>query len=297
MYGSSGGGGGGSGKSLEYQKEQDRIEKNRRRRGQAMVDALFDGGTYGADRAKNIDLSQTYYNAKGEKVYEGGSVSKPEHEYVTEETGNPDDVGTDFDDPDSGKTDEQIAYEDKKEELKSLADDRNLFTERESSEGYDDDFFEQRADAYLDYANPKIEKQRNEAADELAYGLARSGLGQSSVAANRQAEMEDTYERARADAAREAQQQVNDAKKQMADQRSRLRPLVDDPEALSSEVPGVADALSALDQPEKDAIGPVFQGLTAGLGAGYSAKKTADARKRIIDKYGGNSPSETSPHG
>lgn len=291
-----GGGGGGNDEALDYQKQQDRIDENRRRRGQAMVDALFDGGKYATGRAEEVDLGQTYYDAQGNVVYEGGSVSQPEHEYETEETGNPDDVGTDYRDPDSGKTDEQINYEDTREDLQEKIERHNLYTGVEEREGYDDEFFEQRADAYLDYANPRIDEQRGEAAEELAYGLARSGLGQSSVAADRRAQMGDTYEGAREQAAREAQRQVDEARKQAANQRQQLRPMVDDPQALSSELPGVADALSALQTPEQSPVGPVFQGLTAGLGAGVSAQKTASARQRIIDKYGGNSPTETSPH-
>lgn len=58
----------------------------------------------------------------------------------------------------------------------------NLFTaENQTFEGYDDNFYQQRADAYTNYAMPELQKQYKNTFDSLMYGLANRGMLNSSV--------------------------------------------------------------------------------------------------------------------
>ena len=50
---------------------------------------------------------------------------------------------------------------------------------------YDDDFYKNRAQDYLNYANPQINEQFADAMDDLRFALDRQGITRSSMAAER----------------------------------------------------------------------------------------------------------------
>jgi len=55
---------------------------------------------------------------------------------------------------------------------------------------FGDDFFDQRKQAYVDYAQPQLQQQYNDAQRELTYALARGGLLDSSVRGAKMAELQ-----------------------------------------------------------------------------------------------------------
>lgn len=55
---------------------------------------------------------------------------------------------------------------------------------------FDDDFYNQQTQNYLDYANPQLTDQFNEAAKELTLSLANAGLLNSSVGAQKRADLD-----------------------------------------------------------------------------------------------------------
>lgn len=60
---------------------------------------------------------------------------------------------------------------------------------------FNDDFFNARSKAYTDYAFPQLEDQWSKAQDRMTYDLSRSGLLNSSVAAEKQADARREYDR------------------------------------------------------------------------------------------------------
>ena len=77
---------------------------------------------------------------------------------------------------------------------------------------FNDDFFKQRANNYVDYAMPQLERQAGDARDNLIYALSRSGNLDSSAAIKRNADL-----------AEETNQQRIGIRNAGMDQASRLR--------------------------------------------------------------------------
>jgi len=311
MGGKSGGGGDTDYSALRHQKEQDRIDERRRRRGQQMVDAYFDGGRYATGDAvsdfESIDPTRTYYTPTGDEWrapvdwFEpdsgGGDDEEASKEYQEYQelydAGDKDTIRAEFGDMSelgtSGSSDEEFKDWERRTQ-------RGLYTDlSDEQQGFDDSFYEQRADAYLDYANPQVEEQHRDAAEELAYGLAQGGVGQSSIAANRQAELSDAYEQAREQVARDAQGQADQAREAVSEERQRMSDMVasgQDPSRIRGELPGVADALRQ--DPDFDPVGHFFSDVTTGLAASNKSRQEQRAAEEARKRYG--SPRETSPH-
>ena len=305
--------------ALRYQKEQDRIDERRRRRGQQMVDAYFDGGRYATGDAvsdfESIDPTRTYYTPTGDEWRapvdwfepdsrsdetvdfmegeDGASLTRDEAYQELYDAGDKDTIRAEFGDMSqlgtSGSSDEEFKDWERRTQ-------RGLYTDlSDEQQGFDDSFYEQRADAYLDYANPQVEEQHRDAAEELAYGLAQGGVGQSSIAANRQAELSDAYEQAREQVARDAQGQADQAREAVSEERQRMSDMVasgQDPSRIRGELPGVADALRQ--DPDFDPVGHFFSDVTAGLAASNKSRQEQRAAEEARKRYG--SPRETSPH-
>lgn len=62
---------------------------------------------------------------------------------------------------------------------------------------FNDQFYQDRANAYSAYATPQLEKQYSDARDELTYALSRGGLLNSTEAGRRQADLRTQYDRQR----------------------------------------------------------------------------------------------------
>ena len=62
---------------------------------------------------------------------------------------------------------------------------------------YDDDFYNQRAQSYTDFAMPDLDQQFQDAAKQLRFALARRGATNSSSAINQRADMTDKYNEAK----------------------------------------------------------------------------------------------------
>lgn len=321
------GGGGGSDSSgqemLEYQKAQDALREQQAREGMRRIDAMFDGGQYGYGQAERFNPNQVYYGADGQVAYDPANyqdmmVAPPEPDqpqggvpYALRNWANkePEKVRL-FDqledsysfaapqpqlflpgasrpaDP-STKPPEQLRR------YIEMGRDGQLFSNQsEVHQGFDDSFFDQRADDYLAYANPQIDKQFNDVGDQLVYALARAGTGQSSVATNRWGRLQSEYDQAREQAGLTAQGHADAARQQLADERAKLTSLVQsgaDPAAINSMLPSIASALDT--GPVHGPIGPLFQNATAGIGAYQDGRMLADTRNRVNSAY------ETNPFG
>lgn len=129
------------------------------------------------------------------------------------------------------------------------------------------DFFNQRQQAFVDFAQPQFENQLQNQQRQLAFALTRSGLGQSSTAASRSQQLGEQATQGRqqiADQARQTAQQAQDqAMNARQDLVNMLQATGDPQQALA----GAGQRVQSLQQqPAFNPLGQVFQGITENIG-------------------------------
>ena len=132
--------------------------------------------------------------------------------------------------------------------------------------GYDDNFYAGQAQNYMDYANPQIEDQYTDAMRGLTRALSRSGLSQSSIAAERKAKIERQLADAQADAARQGQSFANDTRQSLASVKNNLvsqNQSLADPTLIANMAANQSMAASQL--PSYNPVAQIFADATAGL--------------------------------
>lgn len=73
-------------------------------------------------------------------------------------------------------------------------------------------FYKKQADAYSDYATPQLEKQYQDAGSELTFDLARRGLTDSTIRADKAADLSELYTLNKQDIADKAHRAATDAR-------------------------------------------------------------------------------------
>jgi hypothetical protein len=141
--------------------------------------------------------------------------------------------------------------------------------------GFDDSFFDNRAQSFVDFASPQLDDQFSDAREKLIFALTRSGNLKSLAGVEGLADLEGEKERAAQGFASEglnlAQNARNDVESARADLTSQL---------LASENPGAAAESASrragilTQQPSFAPIANIFQNVTAGLGAAASNPST-----------------------
>mgnify|MGYP003133759403 CR=1 FL=1 len=144
---------------------------------------------------------------------------------------------------------------------------------------YDDDFYDKRRQSYLDYANPQVQQDYEDAMGELMGALASSGRTKSSLAAKRKAKGQELMDRAQADVNMKAEGHVGDLKSALAqtkqnmyDQASTLA----DVDATTNLAIGQFQAASK--PPVYNPITDMFADLTAGLATQADLERRNQAR-------------------
>ena len=177
----------------------------------------------------------------------------------------------------------------------AAADRGEMFTDRHSYEGFGNDFYQQRADAYMDYANPELERQHQDARENLIYGMNRAGAQQSSAANRARARLEGEYEQAQDDIARRAQGHADEARESVARERQNLSQMIQssaDPDMARDQMPSVADALRST--PQFDATGQMISDAASAYGA-YRDGRAMDRAEQRVNRAGRRSdPSQGS---
>lgn len=144
---------------------------------------------------------------------------------------------------------------------------------------YDDDFYDKRRQSYLDYANPQVQQDYEDAMGELMGALASSGRTKSSLAAKRKAKGQELMDRAQADVNMKAEGHVGDLKSALAqtkqnmyDQASTLA----DVDATTNLAIGQFQAASK--PPVYNPLTDMFADLTAGLATQADLERRNQAR-------------------
>jgi len=88
---------------------------------------------------------------------------------------------------------------------------------------YDDNYFNGFNQKYLDYYNPQIDEQYGKAQQQILFGLSRAGLMDSSIRGTEMANLEKAYGTQRQGIVSGAQTYANNARSQIAQQRTALQ--------------------------------------------------------------------------
>ncbi|WP_319496007.1 hypothetical protein [uncultured Cohaesibacter sp.] len=151
---------------------------------------------------------------------------------------------------------------------------------------FDDNFYNGTRSAYLDYYNPQIDDQYEAARKDLTFALARSGTLNSSVAADKQAELTQKYDDQRASILSQANNAVSEQQSRVANEKS----------ALVSQLNATGDATQASNealsrsqnlftaQPSYSPLGDIFAGFASGIG-NYM---TANNNSNVANTYFGS---------
>jgi len=152
---------------------------------------------------------------------------------------------------------------------------------------FNDDFYGQRQQAYVDFAMPQLDRQYDDAYRGLNFALARQGLGQSSEGNNRYGRLSEDYGLQRQGVIDKAMDVAADARRGVEDARSGL--VLD----LQNTANPTAAAQAALNRsvylaqtPSMSPLGQLFAGTLEGLNTYQSAKADAEAYRAALGQYG-----------
>lgn len=290
MCGSSGGG---SNKALEYQKQQDAERARNIKRGKEQLDRIF-AGLEGAEyRVVNpiASMSRDEY-LEGVRNALAGNVETERNRKWVGRIGASDNAGWDerrrrvttyntyLNDQgrqalrDLGLTDSQIGgYS--ADGYASLYDQAvNNPGSYQRFEGVSDPIWEQQAQAYLDFANPQLDDQYQDAREDMVYALQRQGQAESSLAGDKWADLERDYKLQQQGVAEQARGYANQAQNDIMSQKNSLLQTLNataDPGAVTA---SARDAIASLSNtPSFSPLGPLFQNATAGLAAGLQGNQ------------------------
>jgi len=131
---------------------------------------------------------------------------------------------------------------------------------------YDEGFFDQQREAYVDYAMPQVEDQFVDARNQLGFALARQGIAHSSEANRRAGKLAGDRGLAVNDVLQSGRDVANDARRDLERERQTITAQLQataDPESAANAARAYADI--ADDSERFETIGPLFQNVTAGL--------------------------------
>lgn len=98
----------------------------------------------------------------------------------------------------------------------------SIFDGTPDKPGFDDNYFNKQRQNYIDYATPQLEDQYGNANKELIFALSRSGLTNSSVRAQKEADLQKTYNLNKQQIADQALSYEGQARSSVEDARSNL---------------------------------------------------------------------------
>ena len=146
--------------------------------------------------------------------------------------------------------------------------------------GFDDDFYDQRGQAYVDYATPQLEDQYSKAVEQLTFALARNGRLDSSVAGEQRADLLQDYNLQKTslqdkglDFANRARSNVEGSRADLVSLNSNLA----NPNQIAAEANNRLAGLQAADSFEP--LAPLF------VNAGEALATQADVERRGTARY------------
>lgn len=142
---------------------------------------------------------------------------------------------------------------------------------------FDDNFYNQRMQSYMDYAMPQLDKQYEDQVRQLSASLARSGNLNSSLRAERMAQLQEEYERGKLTLAEQGRGYVDQARAATDAARARLmesNASLADPGTIRASAAAEASRLSI--NPQYANLGTLLSNLSTDVGStGRSVSQSA----------------------
>ena len=159
---------------------------------------------------------------------------------------------------------------------------------------FNDDYYGGIRNAYMDYVQPDFNKQYEDAQRQLTLALARQGVSSSSIAADRQSNLQDLYNRNQLQLQQKADGYVNDRRSAVEGARGAVvSQLNASGNAGQAGQQAIAQASSLQALPEFSPLGNLFGAATDGLRYQMAAEQNGVAR-RDTGLFGGGAPSTSS---
>ena len=141
---------------------------------------------------------------------------------------------------------------------------------------FNNDFFDKRRQAYVDYATPQVEDQYGDAQKQLTFALARGGNLNSSVRGEKAAELQKKFDLTKQEVTDKGLSYANEAKSNVEGARSDLVGMLN----ATGDAEGAANTAisraSTLSQPVAfSPLTQLFSDFTAGLGQQAALERAA----------------------
>lgn len=171
----------------------------------------------------------------------------------------------------------------------------DVFKRRFESPGFDDEFFEQREQDFVDFATPQLMDQFEDQKDNLLFSLARNGRLESSTRSEKFGDLQKDLDIEKVRIADKARGVANQTRNEIERARSNLvnqATTLQNP-ALSANL--AQQRISTFrEQPQFNPIGNVFQNSTAGLATAVDADRRRQRLRNTLSAFPINkSPSST----
>ncbi len=132
---------------------------------------------------------------------------------------------------------------------------------------FDDNFFADRRNAFLDFATPQLEDQYSDAQKELTFALTRGGLLDSSVRGQQAGKLQTQYDLNKQQVADQALASETDARNATEDARANLIAMLNSTGDAQGAANMAVNRASALSQPTPfSPLTNLFSSFTQGLG-------------------------------
>lgn len=142
---------------------------------------------------------------------------------------------------------------------------------------FDDDYYDNQIQSYLDYANPQLQDQYDDAKEQLIYALDRSGTTNSSAYASKLAELQKAYATNQRTLNNTAQDYSNDAQDSVEAARSDLISQLNSTADLTGTIDSANSRAAALNAtPAYSALGQMFSTFLSTLN-GYNSSSSSSS--------------------
>lgn len=226
---------GGSNNEAKQARKDEEARQARIREGTARINTIFDGGTTATGQLASgatYDPTAKYYNADGTAWTPTAYVAPPVADPAKTLSGLPgnlkaaetQDAPTPSGNP---RLDALFGVDTKKnlteaEQFAEAVKGGKLYSGVNTTDGFNDEYYGKRKQAYIDYASPQLEDQYANAQKELTFALARGGLLDSSVRGEKTAELQQKYDLNKQQIADQALSYETEARNSVEDARSNL---------------------------------------------------------------------------
>jgi hypothetical protein len=157
---------------------------------------------------------------------------------------------------------------------------------------FNDDYFDARRQAYLDYATPQLDDQYGKAKDNITYNLARAGNTRSQSAIDTLADLSQKFDFQNANMLTEGDRQRQSLRDRVENERQTLFDQLNasaDPDAAANQALTRSRFISD-STPDFSPLGALFQNVALASGQNYLAGKQYAANTKLLNDANVPSP-------